>query len=128
LVDLLHPEVEWYQAEGHPYAGQGPWRGPKEVVQHVVNPINNDWEGFVTQVDEVIGVGSRVIVVGRYRGRHRMTGRDIDAQVCTLYTVIDGLITRWQQFTDTAQLQWACSEDAGHDPDVASDHLAAGND
>jgi uncharacterized protein len=107
LVELLHPEVEWFQAEGHPYAGDGPWRGPDEVVEQVANPINEDWDGFLTHVEEYIDAGDQVIVLGRYRGVYKATGRAVDAQVCTVYTVRDGLIVRWQQFTDTAQIRAA---------------------
>lgn len=107
LVDLLHPAVEWHQAESHPYAGSGPWRGPDEVVEHVARPINEEWDGFITHVEEMIDAGEKVIVLGRYRGRHRATGVAVDAQVCTVYTVVDGLITRWQQYTDTHQIRLA---------------------
>lgn len=107
LVDLLHPQVEWHQAEGHPYAGDGPWRGPDEVVARVATPINEDWDGYITHVDEYIEAGDRVIVLGRYRGRHKATGIAVDAQVCTIYTVREGLIVRWQQYTDTHQIRAA---------------------
>lgn len=107
LVDLLHPEVEWHQAESHPYAGDGPWRGPEEVVQRVATPINEDWDGFITEVEEYLEAGDRVIVLGRYRGRHKRTGVAVDAQVCTIYTVREGLIVKWQQFTDTYQIRAA---------------------
>lgn len=111
LVDLLDPEVEWFQAEGHPYAGEGPWRGPDEVVQHVANPINEDWDGFLTHVEEYIDAGEQVIVLGRYRGTYKVTGKAVDAQVCTVYTVRNGAIVRWQQFTDTAQIRDAMARE-----------------
>ena len=111
LVDLLDADVEWFQAESHPYAGDGPWRGSDEVVEHVANPINEDWDGFLTHVDEYIDAGDKIIVLGRYRGVYRATGRAIDAQVCTIYTVCDGLIVRWQQYTDTAQIRAAMTPD-----------------
>lgn len=107
LVDLLHPDVEWCQAESHPYAGERPWRGPSEVVEHVANRVNDEWDGFITHVDEMIDAGDRVVVLGRYRGTHKATGRAVDAQVCAIYTVVDGLITKWQQYTDTHQLRIA---------------------
>ena len=107
LVELLHPEVEWYQAENHPYAGDGPWRGREEVVDRVATPINEDWDGFITDVEEYIEAGDKVIVLGRYRGRHKSTGVTVDAQVCTIYTVRGGLIVKWQQLTDTFQIRAA---------------------
>lgn len=107
LVDLLHPQVEWYQAESHPYSTDGPWIGPDQVVEKVANRINNDWDGFITHVDEYIEAGNRVFVLGRYTGTNLRTGIAVDAQVCTIYTVENGLVTKWQQFTDTHQIRAA---------------------
>jgi uncharacterized protein len=107
LVELLTDDVEWHQAEGHPYSGGRPWRGPAEVVEHVVNPINNDWDGYQTSVDEFIDAGDRIIVLGRYRGTYKATGGVVDAAVCTIYRVRAGRIWHWQQFTDTAQFRKA---------------------
>lgn len=107
LVDLLTDDVEWHQAEGHPYSGGRPWRGPAEVVEHVVNPINNDWGDYRTSVDEFIDAGDRIIVLGRYRGTYKATGGKVDAAVCTIYRIRDGRIWHWQQFTDTAQFRKA---------------------
>ncbi len=115
LAELLHPKVEWYQAESHPYASETPWRGPHDVVAHVANPVNDEWEGFATQVDEYIEAGNQVIVLGRYRGTYRATGKRIDAQMCAIYTVVDGMIVKWQQYTDTYQIRGAAGADRGQD-------------
>lgn len=105
LLELLDDDIVWETAEGHPYAGARPWRGHGESVEHVFDPINHDWDGYVTQVDEIIDAGDRIIVTARYQGTYRATGRSLDAQVCAIYTVRDGKIVRFQQFTDTAQFR-----------------------
>lgn len=105
LLELLAEDVVWETAESHPYAGEGPWRGHHEVVRNVVDPINNDWIDYVTEVDEIIDAGDRIIVTARYKGVYKKTGRKLDAQVCVIYTVKDGRIVRFQQFTDTAQFR-----------------------
>jgi uncharacterized protein len=107
LLDLLDDDIEWAQAEGHPYAGPGPWRGHDEVTRHVVTPINEEWDGFITHVDEIIDAGDRVIVTGHYTGTYKATGRSIDAAVCVIYTLRDGKIVRFHQFCDTAQIRAA---------------------
>lgn len=107
LVDLLDPDVQWHTAQGHPYAGNGPWHGPREVVEHVVNPVNNDWDNYQTRVDELIDAGDKVVMIGRYTGVHKATGRTLDAPVCTIYRVRDGLITSFEQYTDTAAFRHA---------------------
>jgi uncharacterized protein len=107
LLDLLADDVEWVQAEGHPYAGDGPWRGHDAVTRQVVTPINEDWDHFITRVDEIIDAGDRVVVTGHYTGTYKRTGRAIDAAVCVIYTLHDGKIVRFHQFCDTAQIRAA---------------------
>jgi uncharacterized protein len=107
LVDLLTEDVEWHQAEGHPYYGGRPWRGPDEVVANVVDHINEDWDDYRTTVDEFIDAGDTIIVLGRYTGTYKATGGKVDAPVCTIYRVRDGKIWYWQQFTNTAAFRAA---------------------
>jgi uncharacterized protein len=105
LVDVLDPDVEWFTAQGHPYARTRPWRGVDEVVREVVEHVNDDWEGYATEVHEMVAFGDEVLVTGRYTGRFRATGRHLDAEVCTIYTVRASKIVRFRQYTDTAQFR-----------------------
>jgi ketosteroid isomerase-like protein len=119
LIDLLHPEVRWWQAHNHPYANpNGPWLGIEAVVSNVVEPINGDWDRFLTRVDAMIDAGEHVVVHGAYTGTHKVTGRSVVAPVCVIYTVHAGRIVEFRQFVDTAQLRWAMglSDDAGIAP------------
>lgn len=111
LLDLLADDVEWVTAEGHPYAGPGPWRGHQEVVEHVVDRVNFDWDGYETEVEQIIDGGDEIVVTARYRGTYKATGRSIDAPVCVIYTVRDGKIVRFRQYTDTAQFRAAMGVD-----------------
>ena len=113
--DLLADDVVWHTSESHPLRGEGPWVGAPAVVEQVVDPLNHDWEGYITHVDELIDAGDRVVSVGRYRGTYKPTGRYLDAEVCTIFTVSGGRIVAFQQFTDTAQFRWAMGVD-GPDP------------
>lgn len=49
--------------------------------------------------------GDSVIVEGRYSGTYKATGKSKDAQVCHVWDVKDGKVTRFQQYADTAKLQ-----------------------
>lgn len=105
FADLLAPDVVWETSENHPLRGDGPWVGRDAVVAQVANAVNDDFDDYTTEIDQFIDAGDHVITVGRYRGTYRATGKPLDAQVCTIYTVEDGLIVRFQQFTDTAQFR-----------------------
>jgi hypothetical protein len=41
---------------------------------------------------------------GRYTGKYKKTGKAIDAQVAHVWTLKDGKITNFQQYTDTKQV------------------------
>ena len=71
----------------------GPGVGVAEVVARVVDPINNDWKGFITRVDAILDARDQVVVHGEYTGTFKATGRDIAAPVCAIYTVRDEAIT-----------------------------------
>lgn len=103
--DLVAADVVWETSENHPLRGDGPWVGRDAVVAQITNPINEDFADYTTEIDQFIEAGDQVITVGRYRGTYRATGKPLDAQVCTIYTVEDGLVVRFQQFTDTAQFR-----------------------
>jgi uncharacterized protein len=77
----------------------------------VIRPIERDWEGFTEDIERVVGAGAHVTVTGTYRGTHRATGRTLEAEFCHLWTVEDGLVTGFRQFTDTAA--FAAAEAAG---------------
>ena len=113
FAELLAEDVRWHTAEGHPLRGDGPWIGRDTVVAQIANPLYGDWDGYRTQVHELIDAGERVISVGRYRGTYRPIGRTLDAEVCTIFTVRAGQVTEFRQFTDTAQFRWVM----GVDPD-----------
>jgi len=109
--ELLAEDVRWHTAEGHPLRGDGPWIGRDTVVAQIANPLYGDWDGYATHVEELIDAGDRVISLGRYRGTYRPTGRTLDAEVCTIFTVRDGLVSEFRQFTDTAQFRWVMGVD-----------------
>lgn len=46
---------------------------------------------------------SVVVVLGRYRGTYRATGKAMDAQMAHVWRVADGKVAGFQQYTDTLQ-------------------------
>jgi ketosteroid isomerase-like protein len=63
-----------------------------------------DWEGFSGCADDFITDGERVVSLGTYTGTYRKTGRSISASFAHIWTVRGDKLTRFQMYTDTAEV------------------------
>jgi uncharacterized protein len=106
VMNAMSPDIRWYSAEGNPYNPTGePWVGPQAILENLFMRLGAEWDGFAVQTTAFYGAGSSVVVEGRYRGTYKPTGKSLDAQVCHVWDVKDGKVSRFQQYVDTAQLQ-----------------------
>ena len=100
LADM-HPEIEWHQAQGLPHGGL--YQGLDEVRRNVFDPLDRDWwQEFVVEPEEFLESGAQVVVLGRYRGVAKGTGKALDVPFVHVWTFRDGLAVRFRQFLDTA--------------------------
>lgn len=104
IGSLLSPDLVWIEAEGGPYADRNPYNGPGALFEGVFARIGADFEGFAVSPQTYLPSGDRVVVMGRYTGTNRASGEALDAQFAHVFTVSEGRITHFQQYTDT--LQW----------------------
>jgi ketosteroid isomerase-like protein len=96
----MHPEIEWHQAQGLPHGGF--YRGLDEVRRNVFDPLHEEWwEEFSADPEEFIDAGAHVIVLGRYVGRAKGTGRQLDVPYAHLWTLREGKAVCFRQFLDT---------------------------
>jgi hypothetical protein len=106
VLAAMSPDIEWREAENHPYKMDGkPWIGPDAVVQNLFAKLGEEWEVFTVSPSSFHDAGETVTVEGRYSGKYKATGRDLDAQFCHVWKLENGKVRSFQQFTDTAQLQ-----------------------
>lgn len=103
ISGLLAPDLVWVEAENGPYADRNPYNGPAAVFEGIFARIGAEFEGFVVTPEAYLSGGGRVAVLGRYTGTNRATGEALNAQFVHVFTVADGRITHFQQYTDTAQ-------------------------
>jgi uncharacterized protein len=105
VLGAMSPHIQWSQAEGNPYRPTGePWHGPDEVNELFMR-LGGEWDGFTVHPSSFHDAGNSVIVEGRYTGTFKATGKSMDTQVCHVWDVKDGKVTRFQQYIDTAKLQ-----------------------
>ena len=103
VISRLGPEIVWNEAENFAYADNNPYRGAEAVLTGVFGRLGSDWEGFAAAAEEFLDAGDTVVVLGRYRGTCKATGRSLDAQFAHVWGVGGGKATRFQQYTDTLQ-------------------------
>jgi ketosteroid isomerase-like protein len=107
VLAVLADDVQWFEAEGHPWWPGGAFVGHRAVVENVFARIAAEYDGLTIHVERFVGAGETVLVQARYRGRAKATGKDVDAQAAHVWDVRDGKVVRFQQYVDTAQLQAA---------------------
>lgn len=105
FLDLLDPKVEWNEAENFIYADKSPYIGPQAFVDGVLARIGEDWEYWNIADLTVTGMENNMVLgTGRYQAKHKVTGKIINAQVSHLFTLRNGKIVKFQQYTDTKQV------------------------
>ena len=114
VVEAMHPEIEWHEAEHSPWHAPGGHNGPTAVLANVFARIPELFDHFAVDPQAVHDVGSTVIVEGRYRAKATSTNEPLDAQVCHVWRIRDGKLTQFRQYTDTWQFAQVTS------PQIAS--------
>jgi ketosteroid isomerase-like protein len=99
----MAPDMVWNEAENFPYADGNPYRGPEAILGGVFGRLGSEWDGFAAEPEEFLDAGDTVVVLGRYRGTCKATGRALDAQLAHVWRVAGGKAERFQQYTDTLQ-------------------------
>lgn len=98
----MDENIVWLEAEGNPYADKNPYSGPDEIVEGLFARLGSEWEAFTATPQDYIVDGERIVVLGRYGGVYTQSGKSIDAPFVHLWTVRDGKIIAFRQYTDTA--------------------------
>jgi|SRR5271165_382462 len=77
------------------------WRGRRELEKYF-RTLAEALDVEVFQPDEFIAAGDNVVVLGHERMRARATGRVVEAKWAQVWTLRDGLVSRYREYTDTA--------------------------
>ena len=97
-------DIVWNEAENFIYADGNPYTGPDAILSGVFMRLGSEWDGFnltglaFHAVDE-----DGVLVTGRYQGKFKATGKDLDAQFAHVWKLKGSLAVSFQQYTDTLQ-------------------------
>ena len=106
VVAVFDDDIEWREAEGHPYQPDGAaWQGAEAIVQNLFVRLATEWDTFRVVPAHIHDAGATVVVEGRYHGTFTATGKKLDAQFCHIWQLNAGKVQAFQQYADTAQLQ-----------------------
>ena len=101
VVADMDEAIEWHQAQGLPHGGL--YRGLAEVRRAIFGPLDEEWwDEFAADAHEFLDAGDHVVVIGRYRGRAKGTGKPLDVPFVHVWTYSGGKAIRFRQFLDTA--------------------------
>ena len=101
VLGAMSEDMVWNEAENFPYADGNPYRGPQAILGGVFARLGTEWDGFAALPEEFLDAGDTVVVLGRYRGTHKATGKPLDAQLAHVWRVSDSKAVAFQQYTDT---------------------------
>jgi len=104
FAGLMAPDIVWNEAEGNPYADLNPYIGPEAVMSGLMARLVTEWEDISVKPHEYVVEGDRVVVFGRYNETWKATGKTIDIPFVHSWTMEDGRLVAFQQYTDTAAL------------------------
>jgi ketosteroid isomerase-like protein len=105
-LELLDPDIEWTEAERTPYF-EGTMRGIDAVVSGLFEPLRRDFDNFTTIPHEFVTEKEHVVAFGRYSGLAKKSRRTLSAPFVHLWTVSNGRLRRFIQYTDSTPWQEA---------------------
>ena len=104
VLSRMSPGIVWNEAENFPYADGNPYVGPDAVAAGVFARCGSEWDGFAVVPEEFLDAGDTVVVLGRYRGTYKATGKAMNPQLAHVWRIADGKAAQFQQYADTLQV------------------------
>jgi uncharacterized protein len=110
LLGMVDDNVEWHALKGAegvaPHAGA---RRGRAAVEQFFSQLAESMEVRRFEPKEFIADGDKVAVVGEYEWLIRTTGKPMKADWVMVFTVRNGKVTQFREWTDTAALVRAYS-------------------
>jgi ketosteroid isomerase-like protein len=104
VLGAMSPGIVWNEAENFPYADGNPYVGPEAVAAGVFARCGSEWDGFSVEPQEYLDAGDIVVVLGRYHGTYKATGKAQHTQLVHVWRIEGGKAAAFQQYADTLQV------------------------
>jgi uncharacterized protein len=101
LLSMCSGDIEWQlpDIENVPFVGK---RQSREQVGQFFASLGEEQEVLEFAPKEFIAHGDKVVALGHYAWRVKSTGRRFEGDWAHVFTVHEGQIVRFQEYTDTA--------------------------
>lgn len=106
VLDHLTEDVTWASPESAQVPFAGTFRG-REQVARFFDLLGSELEIEQFEPREFIAQGDKVVVLGYSRARVRSTGREVAGEWAMVFTLQDGKVARFYEYTDTAAAEAA---------------------
>ncbi len=107
VLDTLDPDVVWTAVIGaSPAVPTGGERRGTAAVGEFFNTLGKSMAFEVFDPREFVAQGDKVVALGYYKAR-TASGRPFASDWVMIFTVVNGKITRFKEFTDVAALNAA---------------------
>lgn len=101
VIKFFAPTIEWFAADNSPIADNSPYRGFDAIRDEVFPRLGTLFPGMQIDIQEILAMENKVVMLGYYRNIPRKAGGTTDAQVAHILTFQSGKIIKFQQYLDT---------------------------
>ncbi len=102
VLQSFDENIEWTEAEGFSYGGT--YRGGEAILDNVFMKLATEWTDFKAEPVEFLDAGERIVALGNYSGSYKATGKSMNAPFAHVWTLEDGKIVKFVQYTDTLKV------------------------
>ena len=103
ILDSLADDVEW-ALPGEGLIPQAGTYHKRDGVARFFQTLTQTTEFSNFEPREFIAQGDRVVALGSYRGKSKVTNRPFESQWAMAFTIHNGKITKFREYTDTATI------------------------
>ncbi len=102
IAQLLDPSFTGVMTDGLPFGIGGTYHGPQAMLRQCWGKVAQHYALRPEPTEFLHVEDGRLVVLGRYRGTARQTGRPLDAAFAHVLRIAGNRIVGWLQVTDTA--------------------------
>ena len=102
-LQLCDDNIQWIVMENMPNGGTH--IGKKEVFENYFPSLFLQFLEFHAVTEEFLDAGDQITVLGKYKGRTKKTKKPFESPFAHIYTIKDGKIIKFRQYTDTVKIQ-----------------------